>query len=141
MSLKYYAIAALVVTLVAGAFLTIVNSMEETYSTTVITTSDREQLQEIRSQRENIRASVSDIQGVLNNIQEGDYLNAILGAPGAIVSVLKIMLIEIPTIIHETLTQVCRMLYLPGEVVYALYTVIILITVWYIYGTWSKESD
>lgn len=141
MSLKYYAIAALVVTLVAGAFLTIVNSMEATYSTSVITAGDREQLQAIRSQRENIRASVSDIQGVLNNIQEGDYLNAILGAPGAIVSVLKIMLIEIPTIIHETLTQVLRMLYMPEDVIYAVYTVIILITVWYIYGTWSKESD
>ena len=140
MSLKHYAMAALVVALVAGGFLTIISQVEETYGVTVATPAERAQLQAIEDQRENIRASVSNIQGVLNNIREGDYLNAILGAPGAIVSVLKIMLIEIPTIIHETLTQVLVMLYMPEEVTYAIYTAIILVTVWYIYGTWSKES-
>lgn len=133
-------IAALAVTLIAGGFITIVTEMEDTYGTTVATAAEREQLENIEDQRERISSEVQQIQGFLNNIQEGDYLNAFLGAPGAIVSTLKIMLIEVPIIIHETVSHVFVMLHLPQEVVYAFYLGILILVVWSVYGVWSKES-
>jgi hypothetical protein len=136
-TVKNLAIATVLATLVAAAFLTIVPLMESTYSTTIWTPTDQTQLSDVDAQREVMGAEVASIQGVLNKIKEGDIIGVIFGAPGAIISALKIILIDMPTVIHNTLTSFMEMLHLPTEVLYAVYVIVLLLVVFKILQFWS----
>lgn len=136
MNVQTLLISGVLVAIAAAGMGYILVDFSGTYSLGV-SASDNSSLSAMTNVYNETATDINTIQSELSNVKQVNLAGLIFGLPDAVVASIKLILIDVPSLVHTIITELFAVLQLPTELVYGLYLIVLIVVVFAVMSIWT----